>query len=87
VRALFAAPRHPYTHGLLGALPRVDRDGAALTVIEGAVPALDAMPPGCAFAPRCPRARPACAAALPPEHTGAARLVACLDPLPERRAA
>ncbi len=86
VRALFAAPRHPYTHGLLGARPRADRVGEALTVIEGLVPALDAMPPGCAFAPRCPRAQGRCAAAVPALR-GEARAVACLDPLPDRRAA
>jgi oligopeptide/dipeptide ABC transporter ATP-binding protein len=87
VRDLFAAPRHPYTNGLLGALPRIDRDAGALSVIEGVVPALDAMPPGCAFAPRCPRARPACAAAVPPLLSTGARSVACIDPYPERRAA
>ena len=84
---LFAAPRHPYTHGLLRARPRVDRDGGPLTVIEGVVPALDAMPPGCAFAPRCTRARPACAETVPEPGGEGARRVACIDPLPERRAA
>ena len=87
VRDLFAAPRHPYTHGLLGALPRIDRDAGALSVIEGVVPALDAMPAGCAFALRCPRARAACAAAVPPLLNDGARSVACIDPYPERRAA
>lgn len=87
VRALFAAPRHPYTHGLLGALPRADRDGAALTVIEGVVPPIDAMPSGCAFAPRCPRTRPDCTAREPSLAETGGRAVACIDPVPERRAA
>jgi oligopeptide/dipeptide ABC transporter ATP-binding protein len=50
VRALFADPRHPYTSGLLGARPRLDRDAARLVTIDGAVPPPDAMPAGCAFA-------------------------------------
>jgi len=56
-------PRHPYTSGLLRALPRFARRGAALAFIAGRVPAPDAMPPGCRFAPRCPHAQPPCAAA------------------------
>jgi oligopeptide/dipeptide ABC transporter ATP-binding protein len=46
------APRHPYMEGLLRAAPRLVRE--KLVPIPGAVPALDALPPGCAFAPRCP---------------------------------
>jgi peptide/nickel transport system ATP-binding protein len=44
-------PRHPYTKGLLRAQPRLRRE--ALEPIPGVVPALEALPPGCAFAPRC----------------------------------
>jgi peptide/nickel transport system ATP-binding protein len=68
---LFAAPRHPYTHGLLGSIPHVAEAGEAgvrerLPEIEGTVPALWALPPGCAFAPRCPRAGERCATERPP---------------------
>jgi len=56
-------PAHPYTQGLLRAAPRLTRE--KLTPIAGAVPALDALPPGCAFAPRCPQHVAACDAALP----------------------
>jgi peptide/nickel transport system ATP-binding protein len=50
---LFADPRHPYTRGLTGALPPIDGPRRRLTAIPGMVPNPKAMPPGCAFAPRC----------------------------------
>ncbi|GHC46878.1 ABC transporter ATP-binding protein [Streptomyces cinnamoneus] len=54
---LFAAPAHPYTRGLLDSLPRLDdRDDEPLRAIPGSPPSLLAPSPGCAFAPRCPRA-------------------------------
>jgi len=56
-------PAHPYTQGLLRAAPRLTPE--KLVPVPGAVPALDALPPGCAFAPRCPQHIPACDAALP----------------------
>jgi oligopeptide/dipeptide ABC transporter ATP-binding protein len=56
-------PAHPYTKALLRAVPRLTRD--KLVPVPGAVPALDALPPGCAFAPRCPQHVAACDAALP----------------------
>jgi len=56
-------PRHPYTEGLLRAAPRLARE--KLASIPGSVPSLDALPPGCAFAPRCSRRVPECDAALP----------------------
>jgi oligopeptide/dipeptide ABC transporter ATP-binding protein len=52
VRALFRNPRHPYTRGRLASLP--GRQGGRLRAIEGTVPRLGHIPPGCAFAPRCP---------------------------------
>ena len=71
--SLFAAPQHPYTRGLLAASPEIElgdvltgRDRGRLTEIPGMVPALDAMPPGCRFAPRCPEAMPRCSEAVPP---------------------
>lgn len=62
-REVLTRPRHPYTQGLLAASPRLER--APLAPIPGSVPRLDALPPGCAFEPRCPKRVPECAAALP----------------------
>jgi oligopeptide/dipeptide ABC transporter ATP-binding protein len=56
-------PRHPYTEGLLRAAPQLTRE--KLTPIAGTVPALDALPPGCAFAPRCVHHVAECDAAVP----------------------
>ena len=67
VEDLLAAPEHPYAIGLLGALPdpsHVPR--SRLVEIPGAVPAPWALPRGCAFAPRCPRADARCSADRPP---------------------
>jgi oligopeptide/dipeptide ABC transporter ATP-binding protein len=66
-RELFAAPLHPYTQGLLRAMPslRAQR-GGALRTIEGTVPALSELPPGCAFEPRCEIRVEDCRRALPP---------------------
>jgi oligopeptide/dipeptide ABC transporter ATP-binding protein len=62
-RELFRAPAHPYTEALLRAVPRPDRlDRGPLPAIDGAPPNLAALPPGCAFEPRCPlgSGRPRC---------------------------
>ncbi len=57
VESVFYEPRHPYTQGLLGSLPRIDGSrGARLARIVGQPPSLVAMPPGCAFHPRCTHA-------------------------------
>ncbi len=67
VAQLFARPSHPYTRGLLAAIPDL-RDGThkRLTPIPGSPPDMRAPPPGCPFAPRCPQAMAQCAVALPP---------------------
>ena len=65
VRRLFEAAQHPYTIGLLGAIPELDRRRARLATIEGTVPDLGAELPGCRFAPRCPFAQPRCRADAP----------------------
>jgi peptide/nickel transport system ATP-binding protein len=52
--------KHPYTVGLMGSIPLVGHDVERLTQIDGAMPRLDAIPPGCAFNPRCPRAFAPC---------------------------
>ena len=62
-REVLSKPRHPYTQGLLKASPTLQR--GALTPIPGAVPQLIALPPGCAFEPRCELRRSECAAAIP----------------------
>ena len=65
VDEVFKAPRHPYTVGLLNSRPRIDREVKELQPIEGVVPSPFAMPSGCAFGPRCPRATEACSRAQP----------------------
>jgi peptide/nickel transport system ATP-binding protein len=60
VDALFAEPQHPYTIGLLGSIPRLNREAARLPAIEGQVPNPMTPPPGCRFAPRCPFATEKC---------------------------
>ncbi len=59
VRSVFRRPAHPYTQGLLGAVPRIG-SGTAARGIPGRVPELGQLPPGCTFAPRCPRADERC---------------------------
>jgi peptide/nickel transport system ATP-binding protein len=66
VAALFTAPEHPYTVGLLGSLPRLDQKADQLAVIDGMVPDMSAPSVGCRFAPRCPFADDGCRAAPPP---------------------
>ncbi len=66
VDELFAMPQHPYTVGLLGSIPRLDRRASHLATIEGMVPNMAAPPPGCRFAARCPFVIEACTAAPPP---------------------
>jgi oligopeptide/dipeptide ABC transporter ATP-binding protein len=66
VAALFAMPQHPYTVGLMGAIPGLAPEGERLAAIEGLVPAATAMPQGCRFAPRCPFAQARCTQAEPP---------------------
>ena len=79
--SLFDAPAHPYSAGLLACLPRIERD-AALAAIPGTVPPLSALPPGCAFAPRCTRAAPLCAVTRPdPRALDRGTWVACHQPL------
>jgi oligopeptide/dipeptide ABC transporter ATP-binding protein len=65
-RDIFQAPAHPYTRGLLHAVPDLKTDrNRPLETIEGTVPALQSLPSGCAFEPRCENRIPECARALP----------------------
>jgi peptide/nickel transport system ATP-binding protein len=66
VDALFRAPQHPYTIGLLASIPRLDRRVATLATIEGSLPDMSEIPKGCRFAPRCPIASDICVDAAPP---------------------
>jgi peptide/nickel transport system ATP-binding protein len=78
-RDIFDRPRHPYTIGLLSCLPTLRHGREPLAAIEGQPPDLASVPPGCAFASRCPLAEPRCEETRPaleaiePDH-----LVACL---------
>jgi oligopeptide/dipeptide ABC transporter ATP-binding protein len=77
---LLRHPRHPYTEGLLKASPQLESRG--LAPIPGMVPALDALPPGCAFEPRCTYRQEPCSARMPelrgagPDHSARCILVA-----------
>ncbi len=83
VQALFDHPAHPYTRGLMGAMPHLGGAGAGrrrLTEIDGLVPALTALPPGCAFAPRCGLATERCRAEAPPlREVAPGHLAACWE--------
>lgn len=66
-RDIFEAPAHPYTRGLLHAVPDLKTDrNRPLDTIEGTVPSLQSLPQGCAFEPRCEYRAAECARALPP---------------------
>jgi oligopeptide/dipeptide ABC transporter ATP-binding protein len=88
VGELFANPMHPYTRGLLNSIPRLDllrgeeaADTHRLQEIPGIVPPLFALPEGCAFAPRCPRADDKCRSARPDyEQKKPAHWAACWHP-------
>ena len=85
---LFEQPLHPYAQGLLAALPPFDGVRRRLSPIEGTVPDSWEMPPGCAFAPRCPSAVAACDRMVPPlVEARPQRRTACIAAPPEERPA
>ncbi|QYU69430.1 ABC transporter ATP-binding protein [Leptolyngbya sp. 15MV] len=80
VASVLRAPIHPYTRGLLDSLPAAARPGKRLNQIPGSTPSLLSLPPGCPFAPRCPRADAVCATD-PPRVERQDRLALCHHPL------
>jgi oligopeptide/dipeptide ABC transporter ATP-binding protein len=69
VSQIFNSPAHPYTEALLNSIPRMTDTAQRLIAIEGQPPDLAALPSGCSFAPRCPRAFDRCREAAPPEFS------------------
>ena len=81
VDPIFASPSHPYTQGLLAAIPRVDQRDEALSAIPGSPPNMTSPPPGCPFAPRCGFEMALCRDTMPAlEEFGLARARACHSP-------
>lgn len=75
---IFKNPKHPYTIGLLGSIPRLDGDGSRLQAIPGSVPIPGSFPVGCGFHPRCPFATELCVQKRPPSfEVGENHYVAC----------
>lgn len=66
VASVIGRPQHPYTKGLMGAIPDIEAPGTWLEQIEGVMPSLDAIPAGCPFHPRCRAASDKCRAERPP---------------------
>jgi oligopeptide/dipeptide ABC transporter ATP-binding protein len=64
-KELLRRPLHPYTRALMASVPKLGSDADRLSAIPGNVPRIGNFPPGCRFAPRCPRAKPECSNAVP----------------------
>ncbi len=77
VEAVIHQPGHPYTAGLMGSIPAMDEDRERLLQIDGAMPRLNAIPRGCAFNPRCPRAFEPCFVDRPDLMAAGATRAAC----------
>lgn len=77
VQEVIHHPVHPYTVGLMGAIPDMASDRERLNQIDGAMPRLTAIPPGCAFHPRCPRVFDRCKRERPDLMTAGATRAAC----------
>jgi peptide/nickel transport system ATP-binding protein len=77
VREVIHAPRHPYTAGLMGSIPKISVQKQKLLQIEGAMPRLNAIPPGCAFNPRCPKRFARCLSERPDLMPAGAGAAAC----------
>lgn len=77
VADVIARPSHPYTAGLMASIPRLGPRAERLPQIDGSMPRLSSRPPGCAFAPRCPRAFSPCSVSLPELRDRGTGAVAC----------
>lgn len=77
VKDLFESPKHPYTEGLLNSIPSMDDSDKPLETIEGNVPSIYNLPPGCAFENRCKYACDICRQKRPPETDLGGRVVSC----------
>jgi peptide/nickel transport system ATP-binding protein len=77
-------PQHPYTTGLMGSIPAVGQEVERLPQIEGSMPRLNAIPPGCPFNPRCPRVFDRCKVERPDLLPAAKTMAACWLHAPER---
>ena len=77
---ILAAPAHPYTRRLIESVPELGGGRRRLAAIPGLPPAVDKLPEGCAFAPRCDRMRPECAGVAVPMTCEGDRAVRCLFP-------
>ncbi|MGI9424739.1 MAG: oligopeptide/dipeptide ABC transporter ATP-binding protein, partial [Hyphomicrobiaceae bacterium] len=87
-REVIRDPVHPYTQGLLNALPKLDDLDAPLTPVPGDIPSPLERPPGCVFHTRCVRAEPRCSASIPPTSKfGQNHIGACFVTAEERGAA
>ena len=80
VHDVIHAPAHPYTTGLMGSIPAMDGDRERLLQIDGAMPRLTAIPRGCAFNPRCPKATDRCRQERPELQAAGATRAACWWP-------
>jgi peptide/nickel transport system ATP-binding protein len=77
VRDVVQRAKHPYTQGLMGAIPTIGGNAERLTQIDGAMPRLTAIPPGCAFNPRCPKVFERCRRERPEPIAVESAQVAC----------
>ncbi len=77
VRDVVQAPSHPYTAGLMASIPALDRRVERLHQIDGAMPRLNAIPPGCPYNPRCPRVFDRCRVERPDLMPAGATRAAC----------
>lgn len=77
VKEVIHAPRHPYTSGLMSSIPKLGEARQALAQIDGSMPRLTAIPPGCAFNPRCPKRFERCMAERPSPLDAGTNQAAC----------
>jgi len=77
VREVIHAPRHPYTRGLMSSIPKLGEGRERLAQIDGAMPRLNAIPPGCAYNPRCPERFERCTLERPSALPAGSNFAAC----------